>query len=313
MASRRGVITVTLLTAAMLLPFLWPYLQGLIPASSEPSPRPLELMVKAAMHLNTSDTLLASSVEPGANMPPGIGNMSYEAQSIASQLRRIAEEQPPSRLGRVIGNAAQAYSHMASAASDMYIAASSLSGASPRIRRAFELLAQCRIDEALEEYGEARAGLITARRLLDKAYGEIAETDPRSLLSENHTVILRRAEDHVSSLIKSLKEVDRTFSLVEQHREAFKHLCSGNLTQADIQELRGVLDELRPGDAGSFGYEEASIASMIQEALMQHGAAGGVGGGIGQGQGGQGQGTSQGSGQTGGGEGAGYGAPSSDD
>ena len=314
--SRRGVLAVALLVALMLLPFLWPYLQALMPVESEASPKPLELMVKAVMHLNSSDTLLSRSVEPGFRVPRSLGSMSRDALDTASQLRAVAAKQPPSRLGLITRNASIAYAHMAEASASMYNASSTLASASPILEEAYRLLVKCRVDEALSKYEEAHGNLSRAEGLLEEAYGQLAETRPQSLLSENHTALLLDAEDDVAGMISAIRESEKLFSLVEAHREAFKHLCSGNLTQSDIQALRETLKSINPGRAGAYGYEEASIASMIEDALQRYN--GSMSSGAGQG-GQQGQGSQPGSGghsHSGGpgqGQGAGYGAPSSDD
>ncbi len=309
---RRSALLMALLVALILLPFILPYIDVFRPEGESESLE--DLMLKAVYHGNESAVKLQAIPE---EQPVGLGELASQATGVGDALQKQVDVLPPSKLGETLAKAAETYAVLAKGASHTYLAADSLAHSLDGVEEALNLLQECRIDEALEKYREARPGLQAASKELAEALKILEEGDPENLLSGNHTQVYLRLRDAVNETLSMLEELDRLFSLVESNAGALKSLCTGAGLSA--QQLRGVismLENLNPGNAGKYAYEEAQFLSMVQgmlgSAQGQEGQAQ-QGGGSGQTpQGGSQTGTSP-QGQGSGGSGAGYGTPPSDD
>lgn len=301
---RRSSLLLALLVALILLPFILPYVD--VFRSKGGSESLEDLMLKAVYHGNEAATALQAVPE---EQLAGLDELAGQAAEVGDALQEYIDTLPPSRLGEALSKAAENYAILARGASHTYLAANSLARGLEGLEEALNLLQECRVEEALEKYREARPRLQAAGKELAEARRILEEGDAESLLSGNHTQVYLRLEETVNETLSMLEELDRLFSLVESNYEPLKSLCTGMGLSA--QQLRGVvsmLENLNPDHAGKYAYEEARFLSMVQGML-----------GSAQNQGGQAQ--QGGSGQTGtppqeqgsGGSGAGYGTPPSDD
>ncbi len=299
---RRSTLLLALLVTLILLPFILPYIDVFQPRGESESLE--DLVLKAVYHGNESATRLQTVPE---EQSVGLGEMAGQAAEVGDALRKQVDTLPPSKLGEILAKAAENYAVLAEGASHTYLAADSLARSLEGVEEALNLLQECRIDEALEKYREVRPGLQDASRELAEALKILEEGDPESLLSGNHTQVYLKLRDAVNETLTMLEELDRLFSMVEANADALRSLCIGaSLPGQQLRGIRYMLENLNPGNAGKYAYEEAQFLSMVQGML-----------GSAQGQEQQGEGSSQ----TGtspqeqgpGGSGAGYGTPPSDD
>ena len=261
-------------------------------ATLQPPPRtqgvpPEELprmFVEAAQGLNASTARLNASMLGGGG---GDEAFAEEMRRLADRLAEAAEEGVgQGALAEKLTVAAEAYSRLADAAADAEELASSLAEISPHASKMLKLAAACNIAGARGEAEKLRDALPRARRQARTLLDELAGVNESALLSDGHRRIYRGAYGAALKAYLMLGELDKVARLLlSNDPAALRNACVAARCGCGSAGLPGglaqQLSQLRPGDAGVYGYEEAQVKAWLR--ASSGGSAGQGGSGAGEG------------------------------
>ncbi|BEP16915.1 hypothetical protein PYJP_02670 [Pyrofollis japonicus] len=298
----------TLVWILVVLVLLSPFIVTFMPfgKGSGEKPKPTELMAKATVLANMSLTQLSralSLLEPNTSKTWVIASQAF---SVSRDLMEAANEVSVNKgFSAAMKKAMESYALLANESAESTLAVPELYEGLLKTAEALGLAENCRIDEALKTYEEAKPLLTNARERLSEALGYGSSIDTSALLSLQHKEIAENLTNKVAEALSMLNEINRFFNFLAQNNDTVKKLCTGEKpSPQEAENLVKGIKSLRPEKAGAMGYNEAVIIEQLLSKLgsLQQG-----------GQEGPGASSGEQSGSQGGGHGAGYRAPSSDD
>jgi hypothetical protein len=259
---------------------------------SRPSVNVLEEYVKAVMHLNKS-TLAVEAKLAGYSVS-GIGLGLEEAMSTRDWLREYV-----GNLSRVYASednflvgVARSYLHVAEGATNSTLAFQALNNTADALRESLGLLAECRIDEALEKYGGVELEVLMALSQMARADYALKMVN-KGLVAENHAQVIDASHERLKRSLNSLYNAALLMGIARQYKDVLKALCSGRLPGG-----KGLLNSML-NDASNVSASgplapdimnaRNAIMRLIQENMpgqrgqqgSGQGSTGGVGGGAG--------------------------------
>ncbi|MEL9940225.1 MAG: hypothetical protein QW348_02545 [Ignisphaera sp.] len=290
-----AALIILLLSIAFIIYSFWPRVV------SSPHINVLEDYVRAVQYLNKSSIALEGVLK-------GFGVSGYDFSDVYGVRMRL--ERYLRNVSAVYGSdnsffvgAAKSYLYVASASVKGVEAYRDLNSSVTTLRESLELLALCRVDEALEKFGLVEDKVVGAIGSTASAI-DILRNVNSSYLAENHVGVVNASLRRFENVFKSLQAAYNVMQMAKSYRDVVEALCKGERV-GDQQRLAGLKKELEDvGVSGPLSLEVMNARNKLLS-LIQQGMPG-------QGQEGNEQGSSSGSSQGVGG-GAGYVPPESDD
>ena len=291
---RRALIYLTLIIL-----ILSPFIASLVSLDNEKrrtvEARDLpELYVLAVEGLN----LTAGSIRIGEEPPGAAYNYSVEAYE---GLEGFQAPSVPGFLGN-ISKTVEAYRTVAQSGIVLYNSSQTILDAIDGARSVTESLRQCRIQEALEEWGRVKPAIDAAKKALQEALDAVTSVNPDYLLANEHRAVVRDTAILLLALQDNLERLEEVMKIVESNAGDLEKLCNGEQTRKGMEAALDVASIARGAQGPSPLRIDMLGLSTAFAALGQQGTGGEAGPNApiisGGGQGGM---------------GAGYGVPPSDD
>ncbi len=240
-----------------------------------------ELFVKTILALNkTTDDL--SSTYYGL---PSTQNISIdEILDLQKKYKNISDilfPFPFSQAGetpieKTLLSAFENYYGLTNTSIEILNASNTLQEIMPTIKSSLQLLAQCRVEEAVSEYREIKTRVYQVRSELLSAYTTLLATNDSALLSSTHRLVKEKALNTTSKVLSALNKYIELFSVAEAYPDEVKNIClysNGTLQGISIQELQ-LLKKLvetmkNTNDMGQATDSMNAVNSMIQNAYWR--------------------------------------------
>lgn len=287
-----AALLILLLSLSYIVYSFWPR------ASGSQHINVLEDYVRAVQHLNKSSTALERLLAGFPGGVPDVVGVYGVRDRLARYLHNISTVYGSS--DSFLVNVARSYLSIAEASTRVVGAYGSLSPSVNGLREALELLALCRVGEALDKYSGVEGGILDALSYTASAIDTLRGVDT-GYIAENHTPIVNTSLRKLERVYESLYSADKVMQIARRYRGAVEAVCRGGEVD-DEALLNSMVGELRSVRAsGPLSPEIMAARNSLLSLIQLQLAAQGWGS---QGNGGQGQ-------QVGGG--AGYAPPESDD
>ena len=289
-----AALLILLLSIAFIVYSFWPRAVG------SPHINVLEDYVKAVQYLNKSSIALEASLK-------GFGVSGYDFSDVYGVKRRL--ESYLYNVSAVYGSddsffvgVAKNYLYVASASVKGVEAYKDLNSSASTLREALELLALCRVDDALEKFGSVEYKVFRAMSSTASAIDVLGNVN-NNYLAENHVGVVNTSLRRFKNVFESLQAAYNVMQIAKSYRDVVEALCRGERI-GDQQLLAGLKKELgNVKISGPLSLETMNAINKLLSLIQQNMS--------GQGQESNAQGGSSSS--PGVGSGAGYAPPESDD
>ena len=254
---RRTAVPLLLLAAALGL-----YLASLVHLhGGEPPPDLVSLAARAASLVEAADRALTAAALGGGAEPPEPS----EVATVASGLRALNESlQPGGDLSSRLIAALDTYCAVLDSVYTLSSGFTRVSEGVGRVAEALDLLAECRVEDALSHYAGARDAAEEALELLVTASLRAAPADPEATIAEEHRGVIKAYRDDLLALTAALDKAVSLLEAVEDDPGLGKALC-----RADSSAVHALAARLgtTPARLASTLYTlSPSLAGKIAEA-----------------------------------------------
>jgi len=276
----RGRLLPALMLAAALLLFA----ASLVRPEAEPPSGLSVLAARTVEAARRADAALASLAMGGGGVEPPPPSV---VARLASRLAELEANVSGAGgwLGERLTRGIEAYRYTALSVYNVSKGYPSLRRGVPALARALDLLAACRVEEALEAYRSNRVAIEGAVGVLLDAEAEAAMVDPGAALFREHVAVLEAYSRDVAALARSAEAARGLLELVSRSPGLGEALCRGS-PQAVARAASGLglspqllasrVSVLSP----TMGAKLAEAASILQAGHQKGGGQGaGRGGG----------------------------------